>query len=96
MMQKDEIEQKLTSLKPILINRFNVETIGYFGSYVRNEQNINSDIDILVSFRKPLGWAFFDLKSFLENELNLKIDLVTKNALKEQLKELILKEVKYL
>ena len=77
------------------VNIYNVDKIGYFGSFARNEQTESSDIDIIVSFKKPLGWAFFDLQELLEKELKRKVDLVTFNALKEQLKETILKEIKY-
>lgn len=90
-----DIERKLKELKPLLDHKFNVEKIGYFGSYSRNEQNIDSDIDILVSFRKPLGWDFFDLQELLEKELDLKVDLVSDKALKEQLRQVILNSVKY-
>ncbi len=95
MNTQKEIEKKLTKLKPTLTNVYNVDKIGYFGSFARNEQTDNSDIDIIVSFKKPLGWAFFDLQELLEKELKRKVDLVTFNALKEQLKEGILKEIKY-
>lgn len=90
-----DIENKLKELKPFLLKKYFVEKIGYFGSYSRNEQNQKSDLDILVSFTKPLGWEFFDLQEYLENELNLKVDLVSEKAIKEQLKEIILKSVKY-
>ncbi len=89
------IENKLKELKPILNKKYYVEKIGYFGSYARNEQHKDSDIDILVSLKKPLGWEFFDLQEFLENELKLKVDLVTEKALKEQLRQIILDNVKY-
>jgi uncharacterized protein len=90
------IENKLKELKPVLFRKYYVDKIGYFGSYSRNEQTQDSDIDILVSFKKPLGWEFFDLQEFLENELNLKVDLVSENGLKTQLKEFILNSVKYI
>ena len=90
-----DIENKLKELKPFLNQKYFVEKIGYFGSYARNEQNQNSDIDILVSFKKPLGWEFFDLQEFLENELGIKVDLVSEKALKEQLRQIILNSVKY-
>jgi len=90
-----DIENKLKELKPILNQEYNVERIGYFGSYSRNEQNMGSDIDILVYFRKPLGWEFFDLQELLEKELNLKVDLVSEKALKDQLRQVILNSVKY-
>ena len=90
-----DIENKLKKLKPMLNQEYYVERIGYFGSYSRNEQTKNSDIDILVSFRKPLGWEFFDLQELLEKELKLKVDLVSEKALKEQLRQIILNSVKY-
>lgn len=95
MSTSDEIERKLRGLKPILSQDFFVDKIGYFGSYSRNDQKSNSDIDILVSLRKPLGWSFFDLQDLLEKELKLKVDLVSENALKKQLKHIILNSVKY-
>lgn len=89
------VEQRLKDLKPILKSKFNVERIGYFGSYADKSQTENSDLDILVEFSKPVGWEFFTLEKFLEDNLGLKIDLVTKNALKEQLKHSILNQVRY-
>jgi len=96
MKTNTAIENKLKELKPILYQKYFVEKIGYFGSYARNEQNHNSDIDILVSFKKPLGWEFFDLQEFLEKELKIKVDLVSEKALKKQLRHIILKNVKYI
>lgn len=95
MLQPSDIEKILTQLKPELSSRFYVGQIGYFGSYARNEQTAISDIDILVELTQPLGWEFFDLQETLENALHLKVDLVTINALKKQLKDSILREVKY-
>lgn len=95
MFTQIEIETKLKNLKPILDKQYYVEKIGYFGSYSRNEQNKDSDIDILVYFRKPLGWEFFDLLELLQNELKLKVDLISEKALKEQLRNKILNSVKY-
>jgi predicted nucleotidyltransferase len=94
-MKSTEIAEKLKQLKPVLSQKFSVDRIGYFGSYSRNEQTLNSDIDILVSFKKPVGWEFFDLQEFLENELKIKVDLVSEKALKEQLRQIILQSVKF-
>lgn len=94
-MSQEEIKNKLKNLLPVLSDRFSVEKIGYFGSYSRGDQTEESDIDILVEFRKPVGWEFFDLQEFLENELKIKVDLVSSRALKEQLRESILKQVQY-
>ena len=95
MLNKLEIEQRLKALMPILSAKYFVNKIGYFGSFARNEQNENSDIDILVDFARPIGWEFFDLQELLEKELQIKVDLVSIKALKAQLKDGILKQVKY-
>ena len=95
MKSSSEIESKLKELKPLLFSKYHVNRIGYFGSFSRNEQNEMSDIDILVSFRKPLGWEFFDLHDLLERELNIRVDLVSSKALKKQLRQAILNSVKF-
>jgi predicted nucleotidyltransferase len=95
MLTSVTVEQKLSDLKPILKERFNVDRIGYFGSYARGSANADSDLDILVEFSRPLGWDFFDLQDLLEASLNIKIDLVSSKALKPELKEIILSEVKF-
>lgn len=91
-----EVENKLKEIFPILQRDYHVKEIGYFGSYVRNEQTNESDIDILVNFNISPGWEFFDLHEYLENKLGAKVDLVTSNALKRQLKDKILSQVKYI
>lgn len=50
---------------------------------------------LLAEFEKPVGWKFFSLEIYLEKIFNRKIDLVTKNAIKEQIKESILQQVNY-
>ena len=79
----------------MLSQKYFVERIGFFGSFSREEQNEDSDIDILVEFNRPLGWEFFDLQELLEKELQRKVDLVSIKALKEQLKEDILRQTRY-
>ncbi len=95
MKTKKEIEKKLKENKSILHDKFKVEKIGLFGSYVRGEESAKSDVDILVEFYEPVGWEFIDLKDFLEKILGVEVDLVTKGALKPQLKDRILEEVVY-
>lgn len=95
MITKAEILTKLTELKPILNKDFSVKEIGLFGSYADNTHSEESDIDILVEFEKPIGWKFFTLILFLEKIFNKKVDLVTKNALKSQIKDDILEHVNF-
>ena len=95
MITRNEILMKLKELKPNLYKDYSVKEIGLFGSFSDESFNEESDIDILVELEKPIGWKFFSLEIYLEKIFNRKIDLVTKNALKEQIKENILKQVKY-
>ena len=88
-----EIESILKIHKDILAARFHVKDIGVFGSYARSEETRASDVDILVEFSEPVGWEFFDLKDYLEEILGKPVDIVTKNALKRQLRGKILEEV---
>jgi len=87
-----EIEGNLQS-----IHKYGVERIGVFGSYVKEGATPQSDIDILVEFRKGEKSFdnYMDLKFFLEDLLGSKIDLVIKENIKPDLKHHILGEVKY-
>ena len=96
MLTKSDIENKLLSLKPFLADKFHVRSIGYFGSFSTGQQTVESDLDLLVEFSKPVGWEFFSLECFLEQSFGFKIDLVRKEALKDQIKESILKQVRYI
>lgn len=94
----NEIKRQLETLKPILKEKYQVETIGIFGSYTRGEQTRKSDIDIVIEFSKDAQIGFFkflELEEYLTKKLQTKVDLVTKNALKPAMKEQILKETIY-
>lgn len=95
MLSKNEILTKLNEMKPLLKKEYSVKEIGLFGSFTNNTFTDKSDIDILIEFEKPIGWKFFTLEMYLEKLFERKIDLVTKNALKEDIKDKILAEVTY-
>lgn len=98
MKTLDEIKIQLELLKPVLKEKFQVETIGIFGSYSQGQQNQKSDVDILVTFSKPNDIDLLDfiaLKQFLNRKLKTKVDLVEKDALKTQIKGKILQETIY-
>ncbi len=98
MKTLEEIKSQLEELKPILRERFQVETLGVFGSYCRGEQRGKSDVDILVTFVEPNDVDLLDfigLKQFLGRKLKVKVDLVTKSALKTRLRDKILQETIY-
>jgi uncharacterized protein len=95
MITKTDILSKLRELKPELYKQYAVCEIGLFGSFSDDSYTENSDIDILVELERPIGWKIFTLEIYLEKVFGRKIDLVTKNALKEQIKDSILKQVNY-
>lgn len=96
MLTSQDIAEKLKEIKPYLKDKFQVSKIGYFGSFAEDRASGESDIDILVEFSATPGWEFFTLEEYLEGIFDRKIDLVTKAALREQLKEQILQQVRYI
>ncbi|MCE5338503.1 MAG: nucleotidyltransferase family protein [Methanomicrobiaceae archaeon] len=70
----------LRKAKPYLEQRYHVREIGIFGSYARNEQGPESDLDILVDLDRPLGWDVVDLKEDLERMLGVSVDLALKGG----------------
>ncbi len=91
-----KIINKLTSLKPILKQNYFVKEIGIFGSYVKNQQHKNSDIDILIEFTDDIDiFTVADLINMLSSIFNKKVDVVNKKTLRENISKSILSEVKY-
>jgi len=89
------IQQKLQQIKPELALKYHVSSIGLFGSIVRNDFTIDSDIDIVVDFSQPIGIEFIDLANELEGLFKRKIDLVSKNGIKPAYLKLIQPEIIY-
>ena len=97
MKRIDKIKRVLKEHKKELLNKFKVKEIGLFGSFVRGEQKRTSDLDVLVEFKEPIGlFRFMDLEAYLKKLIKMKIDLVSKKALKPKIGEYILKEVVYI
>ncbi len=95
MQQLITIKKTLAQLKPELVRRYNVSTIGLFGSVVRNDFSSASDIDIIVDFNKPIGIKFIDLANFIERKLKRKVDLVSKRGIKDKYLKTIESEIVY-
>ena len=76
---------------------FGVIEIGIFGSFIRNEQTVNSDIDILIDIKKEKKTFknFMSLNYFLEDLFKRKVELVTKQSLSPFIGPHILKSVEY-
>ncbi|MEO1785355.1 nucleotidyltransferase family protein [Thermodesulfobium sp. 4217-1] len=94
-MDRNFIIDTLKSNKGYIKITFHIKDMALFGSYSRDEQAQKSDIDILVEFEDQYKTFknYMALKLYLENLFNSKIDLVSKTAIKDRLKEKILKEI---
>jgi uncharacterized protein len=95
MITLEQIKKTLKKNKPHLNERYSVTEIGIFGSFSRGDQKKNSDIDLLVSIKKPIGLEFVDLSLELEKLLNHKVDLVSKNAVKKRMLSEINRDIIY-
>ncbi|MBF0559951.1 MAG: nucleotidyltransferase family protein [Nitrospirae bacterium] len=97
MKTLEEIKTILRNHKYEVIQKYKISELGIFGSFVRGEQKRRSDIDIIVDFYEiPDLFKFIELERYLQRLLNTKVDLVDKQGIKPQLKDIILKEVIYL
>lgn len=90
----NQLKQKLKQQLPLLVDRYQVESLGMFGSYVRREESGESDLDLLVTFSEPPSLLrFIELENYLSDTLGVKVDLVMKDALKPRIGERILSEL---
>ncbi len=88
-----EIKCQLNSLIPILREKYHVNSIEIFGSYVHAEQNKKSDLDLLITFSEPYSlWELIDVKEFLTKKMHIHVDLVPKDSIKPMIKDRILQE----
>ncbi|MCD6484808.1 MAG: nucleotidyltransferase family protein [Candidatus Odinarchaeota archaeon] len=93
---KEDILKILKRESSYLKKKFFVRRIGLFGSYSRGEQTEESDIDLLVEFEKPIDFfKLFKLEEYLSERLSAKVEIVTPNAIKEEIKPYIMRDVIY-
>jgi hypothetical protein len=84
MTDLNKIKKILSGLKPELVKKYPIASIGLFGSIVRDDFTANSDIDIIVDFNGKIGIEFIDLADELEAKLNWKVDLVSRGGIKQK------------
>ena len=85
--------ERLRKVKPVVFSDFSVKEFELFGSFARDSVTEESDIDLLVTFADDA--SLFDLvrlKLFLEEHLDRAVDVVPKESLRVELKEIVLKE----
>ena len=91
-----EIKQVLQAHKPYLAEKYGVVEIGVFGSYVRDEQRPDSDIDILIELERPPRISLIglvELEHDLSDILGTKVDVAIKKNLRKRIGKRILNEV---
>ena len=87
------IKTDILSMKPYLISKYAISQLYIFGSYAREEQTDESDVDLLVDFTTtPDLLTFIEMEEYISEKLHINVDLVPKRKLKEQLKVQILNE----
>jgi len=95
MVELSEIKNVLLSIKPELMKRYPISSIGLFGSIVRDDFTAESDIDIIVDFNDKIGIEFITLADELERTLNHKVDLVSRGGIKQKYFKVIEPEILY-
>lgn len=95
MRTLEEIKEIINQHKKELEEVFKVKSIAIFGSYSRGEQTPLSDVDILVEFKEPVGFLFVHLADFLEDILEVKVDLLTPDAIKPNRRKYIMEDLIY-
>jgi len=91
-----EVERIIASLRqqlPLLRERYRVQSVEVFGSYVRGEEGSDSDVDLLVTFTEPPGLLeFIELEHYLSDALGVEVDLVLKDTLRPRIGQTVLSE----
>ena len=91
-MRRDDVLEILRA-RYADVQAFGVSSMTLFGSTARNEARPDSDVDILVEFKRPVGYfTLVRLGAYLEHVLGHRVDLVTPGALTDRLREQIRRE----
>lgn len=98
MLSAENILLFLKENRTYLREQFHCVEVGLFGSFARNEQNSESDIDILVEFEKDTPDLYeteIRLKAFLKQKFGRNIDICSKKWIKPIFKPLVLQEARF-
>ncbi len=82
MLTREKVTEILRKKYPYLVSKYGIRRIGLFGSYAKEEQTEDSDIDIVAEFEKPIGLKFIEFTEYLEKILGKKTDVLTPEGIK--------------
>jgi predicted nucleotidyltransferase len=93
-MTKKDVQNRLSQLKEEIYVKYKARIKGFFGSFSREEQTENSDLDVLVEFVEQASlFNLSGLKIFLEENFHCKVDVVSQNAIRTEIAENIHKDL---
>ena len=98
MKTRDQILSFLAQNKKLFRDKYHIVKIGLFGSYARGEQNLDSDIDLLVEFEENTQELYdlkLQIKDFFKTSLGIEVDICREKYIKARIKSAILKETVY-
>lgn len=97
MKKLDQVLNTLSAHKSEIFKNYDLKELGIFGSLVRGENKMHSDVDMIVEYNiTPDLLKYIELENHIEKILNTKVDLVIKSTIRPELKSDILSEVIYL
>ena len=94
-MTKESVLKILKENKNDLKAKFDVQKIGLFGSFARDEANEKSDIDIIIKVNKKDFFKRFYIKEYLEKLFNKKVDVGYLESIRTPIKKIVEKELIY-
>ena len=93
LLKRDDVVSKLREHNQELSQRYGIGSLFLFGSVARDEARADSDADLLVEFRQPVGlFEFIELQQRIESILGCDVDLGTKRSLKSHLNDQVFQE----
>ena len=98
MTKQKDILLYLKNNKKLFYKQFNIIRIGIFGSFARNEETANSDIDILITMTEGTEDIFekrLALKNIISEYFSCPVDICHEKAIKPVFKQMILKDIIY-
>jgi predicted nucleotidyltransferase len=93
MKTRAEILEILRREKPELARRYGLKRLALFGSYAREDQREDSDVDILVEIEPQIGLRFVELADRIEDALGVRTEVVSRRAIKPRYWEIIQREL---
>lgn len=90
-----EILKILKEHKLELFNKYPIESLALFGSYSCVDNKKSSDVDIIVELKNADFETFCNLSYHLKKILKKKVDLVSRNGVKEKYYRYLEKDLKY-